>query len=61
MIQRQRWSDLSAAAGLGRVKPGVMYGAAAAEGRVSFFYIMHESSRFPEPPEREPWHENLPK
>lgn len=63
VIQQQRWSDLSAAAGLGRVKPGMMDGAAVAEGRVSFFYIMHESSRFlsPQPPEREPWHENLPK
>lgn len=46
VIQQQRWSDLSATAGLGRVKPGVMDGAVVAEGRVSFFYIMHESSRF---------------
>lgn len=56
-MQRQRWSDLSAAS---RPWEGqataVMYGAAAvAEGRVSFFYIMHESRSFPppQPPKRE--------
>lgn len=53
----------AAAVGLGRVKPRVTCGVAAAEGRAGFFYIMHESRRFPplRRPEREPWREYLPK